>query len=307
VFHLRRALMPPPEGLFSEAELHARLLERSGALPQAAVQALGAAWDEGRAAFRTAVATLLAEQPPLAALLPVLLYRAIGDQLPAGCAEAAGLWAVCQQAVRHEAASIRRAGIGADTTSPGELADALFDAILAAPSGLVFAVDDWAESWRRVATATGRLQLALPEFFDEIAALADEPAPAPSETWPFVLSAGERRSYTANTIIRNPDWRRKDRHGALRMHPADAARLGLADGDGARLSTARGSVVVAVALSDRMQPGHVSLPNGQGTDFPGGADAGVSPNELTAGGDRDAFAGTPWHKFVPARIERVTA
>lgn len=307
VFHLRRALMPPPEGLFSEAELHARLLERSGALPQAAVQALRHAWDAGRPAFRTAVASLLAEQPPVAALLPVLLYRAIGDQLPAGCAEAAGLWAVCQQAVRHEAASIRRAGIGADTTSPGELADALFDAILAAPSGLVFAVDDWAESWRRVATASGRLQLALREFFDEIAALADEPAPAPSETWPFVLSAGERRSYTANTIIRNPDWRRKDRHGALRMHPADAARLGLADGDGARLSTARGSVVVAVALSDRMQPGHVSLPNGQGTDFPGGADAGVSPNELTAGGDRDAFAGTPWHKFVPARIERVTA
>ena len=30
VFHLRRALMPPPEGLFSEAELHARLLEQAG-------------------------------------------------------------------------------------------------------------------------------------------------------------------------------------------------------------------------------------------------------------------------------------
>jgi hypothetical protein len=30
----------------------------------------------------------------------------------------------------------------------------------------------------------------------------------------------------------------------------------------------------------------------------------VAPNELTSVGDRDAFAGTPWHKYVPARIER---
>ncbi len=307
VFHLRRALMAPPEGLFSEAELHARLLEQAGVLPRAAVGALRSAWGQGRAAFRATVGTLVAEQPPLAALLPVLLFRAIGDQLPEGCAEAAGLWAVCQLAVKHQAASVRRSGIGAGTQDAGALADALFDSILEARSGLVFAEDDWSESWRRVGTPNGRLQLALPEFFGELAALAEEPAPAPPAEFPFVLSAGERRSYTANTIIRNPDWRRKDREGALRIHPQDAARLGLADGDRARLTTARGSTTVPVELSDRMQPGHVSLPNGQGTDFPRAADAGVAPNELTSVGDRDAFAGTPWHKFVPARIERATA
>src|SRR5262245_19695863 len=36
-FHLRRALMPPLPGLFSEAELHARLVEALGALPADAV------------------------------------------------------------------------------------------------------------------------------------------------------------------------------------------------------------------------------------------------------------------------------
>ncbi len=307
VFHLRRALMPPPEGLFSEAELHARLLEQAGVLPRPAVAALRAAWGQGRAAFRTAVGRLVAEQPSLAALLPVLLYRAIGDQLPEGCAEAAALWGICQLAVKHQAASVRRAGIGADAKDAGELADALFDAILAAPSGVVFSEDEWSESWRRVATPTGRLQLALPEFFGEIAGLADEAAPRPPAAYPFVLSAGERRSYTANTIIRNPEWRRKDRAGALRIHPQDAAGLGLADGDHARVTTARGSTLVAVELSDRMQPGHVSLPNGQGTDFPAAADTSVAPNELTSIDDRDAFAGTPWHKYVPARIERAAA
>ena len=89
--------------------------------------------------------------------------------------------------------------------------------------------------------------------------------------------------------------------------PRARSGLGLADGDRARVTTARGSVVVPVEVSDRMQPGHVSLPNGQGTDFPDAADGGVAPNVLTRVEDRDAFAGTPWHKFVPARIERVAA
>jgi anaerobic selenocysteine-containing dehydrogenase len=146
----------------------------------------------------------------------------------------------------------------------------------------------------------------VPELFEELEGLANEAAPAASEEYPFVLSAGERRSFTANTIIRNPEWRKKDRAGALRIHPEDARRLGLAAGGRARISTRRGSAEVEVELSDRMSPGHVSLPNGQGVDYPTGDGAritGVAPNELTHGADRDWLAGTPWHKHTPARIE----
>src|SRR4029453_667508 len=132
----------------------------------------------------------------------------------------------------------------------------------------------------------GRIQLAVPELFDELDGLESEPARSAGEDFPFVLSAGERRSFTANTIIRNPDGRRKDRSGALRINPDDATRLGLADGGRARLSTKRGSAEVAIELSDRMQPGHISLPNGFGLDFPGTdrerVSAGVAPNELTS-------------------------
>jgi formate dehydrogenase len=47
------------------------------------------------------------------------------------------------------------------------------------------------------------------------------------------------------------------------------------------------------------------LPNGLGLAGAPGADiAGVAPNELTASEDRDPFVGTPWHKHVPARVER---
>ena len=125
--------------------------------------------------------------------------------------------------------------------------------------------------------------------------------------FPFVLAAGERRSFTANTIFRDPDWRKRDREGALRMSPADAEQLGVADGAPVRVVTQRGAVEVAVAVSDTMQAGHISLPNGLGVDYPddegGMATSGVAPNELTWSELRDDFAGTPWHKHVPARVE----
>ena len=110
-------------------------------------------------------------------------------------------------------------------------------------------------------------------------------------------------------MFRDPAWRKKGADGALRINPADAARLGLADGARARLTTKRASVEVGVELAEAMQPGHVSLPNGLGLDYPD-ADGrrtatGIAPNELTASEDRDWLAGTPWHKHVPARIEAI--
>ena len=190
---------------------------------------------------------------------------------------------------------------------PGEAGDALFDALLASKSAVVFSVDAWEESFARVNTPNRRLQLALPELFAELDSLASEPAPGANPAFPFVLSAGERRSFTANTIFRNPDWRRKDRAGALRIHPDDAKRLGVDDGGRVRITTQGGSAEAAIEISDRMQPGHVSLPNGLGLDFPDASGksvaTGVAPNELTRSEDRDWFAGTPWHKHTPARLD----
>jgi anaerobic selenocysteine-containing dehydrogenase len=126
-----------------------------------------------------------------------------------------------------------------------------------------------------------------------------------------VLAAGERRSSTANTIYRDPAWRKKDVDGALRLNPSDADRLGIVAGGLARVTTKRGTVTAVVELTDTLQPGHASLPNGLGLDRRGDGDdvvlTGVAPNELTASEDRDWLAGTPWHKHVRARIEAVAA
>ena len=62
-FHLRRPLLEPPEGLFSEAELHARLVDALGQLPQDAVKSLREAWDQGREAFRNHFFELMGRTP----------------------------------------------------------------------------------------------------------------------------------------------------------------------------------------------------------------------------------------------------
>ncbi len=301
-FHVRRALLEPQHGLFSEAELHSRLCQALGALPNEPVSQLRAAWPQGREKFALTFAALMQGDPRLAAVAPVLLYRSIGDLLPVGYAESAALWGLCQLLVQRQRESLRRAGFTD--------ADALFSALLEARSAVVFSVDEWDESFKRVSTSNGKIHLAVPEMFEELDALRSEPAPQGSSEFPLVLSAGERRSFTANTIIRNPAWRNKDPEGALRIHPQDAARAGVENGGLALLTTRGGSAQVRVEVSDRMLPGHVSLPNGQGVDYPADAGAntltGVPLNELTRGADRDWFAGTPWHKHTPARVQALT-
>ena len=126
-----------------------------------------------------------------------------------------------------------------------------------------------------------------------------------------MLTAGERRTSTANTIFRDPAWRRKDADGALRISPSDAERLGVASGGRVRVTTRRGSALATVEVYGGMQAGHVSLPNGLGVFYPDEAGRpivyGVPVNELTASDDRDPIAGTPWHKHVRARVEAAPA
>ena len=108
-------------------------------------------------------------------------------------------------------------------------------------------------------------------------------------------------------IFRDPGWRKRDADGALRVSADDAQRIGVADGGRARVVTARGSAEATVEVSETMLAGHASLPNGFGLAYTGAGGqtvvAGVAPNSLTSSDWRDAFAGTPWHKHVPARIE----
>jgi formate dehydrogenase len=305
-----------------EPEIHARLVEAMGAMPLDAVDRLrDALRNGGRAAFARDWSALARDRPDVGRAAPVVLYRTLGESLPRGAESAAALWGAAYTCASLYPESIRRAGIGAGRPAAErggapldgpQLAEALFDAIVESPTGLVFTHDSPEESWKRVGTADGRIHLEIPELLEELATMLAAPAldRVASAEFPFVLSAGERRAYTANTICRDPDWRKHDAQGALCMSPGDASSLGVGAGDLVRVVTRRGAAEIPVEISDRLQRGHVSLPNGLGVDYPGPGGGprtvrGIAPNELTAVEDRDWLAGTPWHKSVPARIERV--
>lgn len=189
--------------------------------------------------------------------------------------------------------------------------NALFTAILEGRSGVTFTVHEYEDDWSLVSHEDRHIAFAIPELLAELGALASDRPPLITDEYPIVLSAGERRAFTANDIFRDPGWRKRDADGALRVSVEDAAALGLVDGGRARITTAAGTAEASVEVTDVMLPGHASLPNGFGLDFTD-ADGeqrvpGVAPNDLTSADWRDEFAGTPWHKHVPARIEALTA
>jgi anaerobic selenocysteine-containing dehydrogenase len=304
-FHLRRPVLDPPEGPLPEPEIHARIVEALGFLEnEEMLDRLHAAAQRDRAEFAAVFAEAMNSDPKLATVATVVLYRTLGPTLPHGAAAAAGLWPMVMRCTQLNPDGVERAGFGTGL----EAGIRLFDAIVDSPSGVVFTDDTWEVTWQRIQTIDGLVHVDLPELLDELAELATETPPGDDPKWPLLLSAGERRSFTANTILRDPSWRKKDPSGALRISQADAEQIGLVNGSPARLTTKRSSAVVTVAVDDGMQPGHVALPNGLGLDHvESGArvQTGVAPNEFTDSDDRDPWAGTPWHKSVPARLEPV--
>lgn len=304
VFTLRAPILDPLPGTLPEPEIHYRICRELGVLDDEMLADLRAAAERGRLEFATTFSQLTAGDPTLGRLAPVILYDTLGPTLPGDAAQAAALWGVCHQAAMRNPEAIRAAGIDGDGPLLGE---ALFDAVLDSRSGVVFSRSDAADSWDRVSTVDGRLSVAIPEMLELFAELPHQPEPYTSADFPFVLAAGERRSFTANTIFRDPDWRKRDHTGALRMSPADAAALAVEDGGRVRVTTAGGSLLTNVEITDTVQPGHVTLPNGLGVDYPADdgttVSTGVPTNELTSIGHQDPFAGTPWHKHVPARVE----
>ena len=302
-FHLRHPLMTPLPGTLPEPEIWARLVRALGVVDDGELDPLRRAAREGLDAYLGAFFGAVGANPSLGRVLPYVLYETLGPTLPDGLAGAAALWGLAQKTAMTYPDAVRRAG-HAD-------GNALFTAILEGRSGVTFTEHEYADDWSLVTHADRRFVLEIPEMLTELAALATDRPPLISDEYPIVLSAGERRAFTANDIIRDPGWRKRDADGALRVSVEDAAALGLVDGGRARITTAAGTAEASVEVTDVMLPGHASLPNGFGVDFTE-ADGekrvpGVAPNDLTSADWRDAFAGTPWHKHVPARIEALTA
>ena len=86
------------------------------------------------------------------------------------------------------------------------------------------------------------------------------------------------------------------------MNEAEAARLDLADGDKAIITTKAGSAEVEVEISPRAAANCVYIRHGQGLIYDG-VKYGVNVNDLVLTTDRDEMC-TPMHRRIPCRVEK---
>jgi len=158
-----------------------------------------------------------------------------------------------------------------------------------------------------LATPSGKIELAPPYITADVPRLAARL----DRVDDGLLLVSRRHLRSNNSWLHNVEAlvRGRDRCTLL-MHPDDAARVGLADGERARVTSEAGDLEVAVHVSDEMMPGVVSLPHGWGHDKPGTrlevarAHAGVNNNVLAPGELTDPVSNNAVVNGIPVSVAR---
>lgn len=313
---VRPPVVPGPREALPEAEIYARLGEAMGLFPPPSDQlralGAGALEPEGAMAYLGAAQMEVAESgDPKTAKERLIFatYRAVGPHLASPALTA--IWIQCHLNAMMRAPSVLRTlGPEWESRSPFEIGTELWRRIVAHPEGVEIARQDPTRNLEEhLGFADGKIRLGVEPMLEETRrALATVPHVDPA--YPFVMAAGLRTRWTANTIQRDPSWRKgRGPHCALNLSPADAQALGVKQGDAVRVVTNRGSVLLPAQLDPKLLAGHVWMPNGFGMRYPSrDADVqldGANQNELTDVADRDPFTGIPHHRYVRCRIEPV--
>ncbi len=94
----------------------------------------------------------------------------------------------------------------------------------------------------------------------------------------------------------------------LEIHPDDAARLGVVDGDAVTVRSRVGKLEIPAAVTEAIRPGVVSIPYGWGHDAPGSKLSvasqrpGVNTNVLTDGTPLDPLSGNAVLNGIPVEV-----
>ena len=123
-----------------------------------------------------------------------------------------------------------------------------------------------------------------------------------SAAYPFRLNTGRSRDQW-HTMTRSGLSPRLAAHMAepfVEVHPRDAAAMALRDGGFARVSTAHGSCIVRVQVSDNQQPGSLFLPIHWSAETASSACVGELVSSAT-----DPHSGQPEAKATPAAVAAV--
>ncbi len=297
----------PPEAL-PEPEIYARLAEALGLFgaPPATLHELapGALEPEGAMRFLAAAQEAAGGDHIAKERLLFWAYRTLGSHLESPALAAFWLQSHLNAMLRFPDV-VRALGAEWASRTPFEIGTELFRRILAHPEGVEIARLDAARNFEdHVGFDDGRVRLAPEPMLAELRRAAATP-PAHDPEWPLILAAGLRTRWTANTIHRDPAWRKgRGPHCTLNLSPADARALGVREGEHVRVVTRRGALTMPAQLDAKLLPGHVWMPNGFGMAHANGTD-GANQNELTDVAERDPFTGIPHHRYVQCRVDRV--
>jgi anaerobic selenocysteine-containing dehydrogenase len=157
-----------------------------------------------------------------------------------------------------------------------------------------------------VTTPSGRIDLAPEYVIADVPRLRERLA-RPADGGLVLVSRRHVRSnnswmHNVRVLVKGKD------RCTLLVHPDDATRHGLRDGERATVVSEAGSVVVPVEVSDEMKPGVVSLPHGWGHDRPGvrlsiaSEHAGVNNNHLAPGHLVDVPSGNAVVNGIPVEV-----
>jgi anaerobic selenocysteine-containing dehydrogenase len=128
-----------------------------------------------------------------------------------------------------------------------------------------------------------------------------------------LVLVGRRHLRSNNSWLHNiPSLNGGSNRCTLQVHPDDAARLGLHDGEDARIAAEGGELKVPVEVTDAVRAGVVSLPHGWGHDREGArmavaaATPGVNVNQLLDGSRLDPLSGTAVLNGFPVDVTPIS-
>ncbi len=141
----------------------------------------------------------------------------------------------------------------------------------------------FAPDWSRIGPDHARMP-KLPDHF----AIIDDAAPSR----PFRMVTAPARSFLNTSFTEVPQSQKREHRPTAMIHPDDAARLGLEDGDRVRLGNERGEVVVHAHVIGGMQPGVIIVES----VWPNAAfEGGIGINALTSDEPAPPMGGAVFH------------
>jgi anaerobic selenocysteine-containing dehydrogenase len=310
-FHLRHPIDTPLEGTLGEPEIIHRLVTAMGEIPKSFPILTQIAKIDRRfpllKLFPTALGIATFFNPKWKKYQLLVLKETLGKALPYDYAKpAVFIWVACHLFVKRYEKQVQRLGYKEKGYA---LAEALFKKILHSKSGTLISEHLYEESFELIRHKDKKVHLEIPEMLQWLDDLPEKAKKEKAKTveFPFNLLAGERRSYNANAVLRNPEWRKKDMEGVLKINPVDAKDYAIENGDWVKVQSKTGQVKIKTWITEEVPSGLLSMPHGYGFTYDGHDEktTGAMVNVLTATEECDPLAKTPYHKNVRVKLEKL--